>query len=124
MPILTIHVNQECTDNQKQQLLQEASQAVAESIPAPVDNVRISVHTISPQDAIIAGQIGTPMALVNVYLLAGRTEAQKQALIAALNPVIARTTLISDQQIRIVLHDIALTDMGVAGGISAEMAGR
>lgn len=124
MPILTIHVNQECTDNQKQQLLQEASQAVAESIPAPVDNVRISVHTIGPQDAIIAGQIGTPMALVNVYLLAGRTEAQKQALIAALNPVIARTTLISDQQIRIVLHDIALADMGVAGGISAEMAGR
>lgn len=124
MPILNIVLNQHHTPNQKQQLLQGVSQAVVDSIGAPLANVRATVQTIDPQDSIVAGQIGTPMAQVDVYLLPGRTEDQKAALIAALSKTVADTIQVSDQNSRIIIQDIPLTDMGVAGGISAKAAAR
>jgi len=64
------------------------------------------------------------MAQVVAYLLPGRTEADKQALIAALSRAVTDSIAISDQNSRIVILDVPTTDMGVAGGISAKMAGR
>lgn len=124
MPILNILLNQNPAAAQKKELLEAASQAVVDSISAPLANVRAVVQTIAAEDTIVAGQIGTPMAQVDVYLLPGRTEDQKAALIAALSKAVAHTVQISDQDSRIIIHDIPLTDMGVAGGISAKASRR
>lgn len=124
MPILNILLNQNPAPATKKQLLEGVTQAVVESIGAPLSSVRATIQTIEAQDAIVAGEIGKSLAQVTVILLPGRTETQKQALIAALSQIIADTIQVSDQDSRIIIHDIALTDMGVAGGISAAVAGR
>lgn len=124
MPSLTILLNQNHAPAQKKQLLEGVTQAVVDSIGAPLSSIRAAVQTIDTQDAIVAGKIGAVMAQVNVYLLPGRTEVQKASLIAALSKAVADTIQVSDQDSRIIIQDIALTDMGVAGGISAKAAGR
>lgn len=124
MPILNILVNQPCTPDQKSQLLNGVSQAVVESIRAPLTSVRVSLQTIAPDDAMVAGEMGQPMAQVIAHLLPGRTEADKQALIASLSRALTDSIAISDQNSRIIILDVPTTDMGVAGGISAKMAGR
>lgn len=124
MPILNILVNQPCTPHQKSRLLESVSQAVTESLGAPLASVRASLQTIAPDDVIVAGEIGKPMAQVIAYLLPGRTESDKQALFAALSRALATSIAVSDQDSRIIIQDVPTTDMGVAGGISAKMAGR
>lgn len=124
MPILNILINQNHEPARKKQLLEGVTQAVVDSIGAPLSSIRAAVQTIDSQDAIVAGQIGTTMAQVDVYLLPGRTEDQKASLIAALSKTVANTIQVSDQDSRIIIHDIPLTDMGVAGGISAKASGR
>lgn len=124
MPILNILLNQNPAPAQKKELLEAASQAVVDSISAPLANVRAAVQAVAPEDTIVAGQIGTPMAQIDVYLLPGRTEDQKAALIAALSKAVAQTVQISDQDSRVIIHDMPVTDMGVAGGVSAKAAGR
>src|SRR5690554_2045445 len=124
MPILNILLNQNTTPAQKTQLLENVSQAVVESIGAPLSSVRVCLQTVDAQHVIVAGEIGKTMAQVNAFLLPGRTEEQKQALIAALTRAVADGAGVSDQDSRIIIQDIPTTDMGVAGGISAKAAGR
>lgn len=124
MPILNILLNQNTTPAQKNQLLEDVSQAVVDSLGAPVSSVRVSLQTVDVQHVIVAGEIGKTMAQVDACLLPGRTEEQKQALIAAVSRAVADSIGVSDQDSRIIIHDIPTTDMGVAGGISAAVAGR
>lgn len=124
MPILNILLNQNTTPAQKNQLLESVSQAVVDSIGAPLSSVRASLQTVDVQHVIVAGEIGKPMAQVSAYVLPGRTETQKLDLIAAITRAIADSVGVSDQDSRVMVHDIPATDMGVAGGISAKMAGR
>lgn len=124
MPILTVLVNQQYTPEQKTALLKSTSQAVVDSLGAPISSVRVSLQTIDAHDVIVEGEIGKEMVLVTAMILPGRTEEKKLALMAALSKAINDTIGVSDQNSRIVLHDIPTTDMSVAGGISAKMAGR
>lgn len=122
MPILNILINQDHTPAQKKQLLESVSQAVVDSIGAPLSSVRATIQTVDTNDTIVAGEVGKTMAQVNAYLLPGRTEEKKQALIAALSQAVAASIQVSDQDSRIIILDIPLEDMGVAGGISAKVA--
>lgn len=121
MPILNILINHKITSEQRTQLLEKSSQAVVDSIGAPLANVRATVQTLDTQDAIVAGEIGKTMAQVNVYLITGRTDDQKNSLIGALSRAIQDSTGVSSQDSRIILHDIERSDIGVAGGVSAKM---
>lgn len=124
MPILNIFVNHNVTPAQKQQLLELSSQAVVDSIGAPLANVRGIVQTVDANSTIVAGEIGKEQVQVTVYLLPGRTDEQKEALIAALSRAVTDSVGVSDQDSRVIIHDIPLSDMGVAGGISAQAARR
>ena len=124
MPILNILLNQNTTPAQKTELLENVSQAVVDSIGAPLSSVRVCLQSIDAQHVIVAGEIGKAMAQVNAYILPGRTEEQKQALIKALSRAIVDYAGVSDQDSRIIIHDIPTSDMGVAGGVSAKVAGR
>lgn len=124
MHIINLQLSAGCTAAQKTDLLKKASQVVVETVNAPLPTVRIALQEIEHDHAIVAGEIGTRMATFVVYLIVGRTEEQKAALIAGLNKVTAETAGISDQHVRILVHDMPKTDIGMAGGLSAKAAGR
>ena len=61
---------------------------------------------------------------MTVNLIQGRSDALKAALIAAVANAVEQSTGMSTQNVRVVLHDIPKTDLGVAGGKTALAAGR
>ncbi|MGB3434153.1 tautomerase family protein [Achromobacter sp.] len=124
MPILNVQIMAGHTAAQKAALLQAASNAVVESIAAPLPSVRIVLQEVAAEHVIVGGEIGKSMARVDVALISGRDEAKKAALIAALNQAVCSSIGISGQDVRVLLRDVPNTDMGAANGITAKANGR
>jgi len=124
MPLLNVQIMQGHSAAQKAALLKAASNAVVESIAAPLPSVRAVLHEFPAEHVIVAGEIGKRMARVDVDLIEGRDEAKKAALIAALNQAVCASLDISGEDVRVILRDVPKTDMGVANGLSAKAAGR
>lgn len=124
MPILNVQISQGRSAAQKTALLQKMTQAIVDSVGAPLASIRIVLQEIPPEHVIVAGELGKEMVLVTANLIQGRTDALKAALIAAVANAVEETTGISTQNVRVVLYDIPKTDLGVAGGKTALAAGR
>ncbi|AUL47934.1 4-oxalocrotonate tautomerase [Bordetella trematum] len=124
MPLLNVHIMQGHTPAAKTALLKALSDAVVQSIGAPLASVRAILQEYAAADVIVAGEVGAAMALVNVDLIAGRTVELKAALILALNQAVSASLGMDGKDVRVVLRDIPKTDMGVANGLSAMAAGR
>lgn len=124
MPILNVQIMQGHSVTQKADLLRNMTQAVVDSVNAPLHTVRIVLEEVAAQHVIVAGEIGKPMALVSANLIQGRTEELKAALIQALAQAVERSIGLSTQDVRVILHDIPKTDIGVAGGKTAKATGR
>ena len=124
MPILNVQIMQGRSAQQKTDLLTRVSQAVVDSLAAPLPSVRIVLQEVPAEHVIVAGELGKDMALLRVMLIEGRTEEKKAAMLAAVSRAVHESIAISEQDIRIIITDVPKTDMGVAGGISAKAAGR
>ena len=124
MPILTVQILPGRSAQQKTQLLTRVSQAVVDSLAAPLSSVRVVLQEVAAEHVIVGGEVGKDMALLRVMLIEGRTEEKKAALFAAVSRAVHESIDISEQDIRIIITDVPKTDMGVAGGVSAKAAGR
>lgn len=124
MPILTVHLTAGHTPAQKTALLEQATQAVTESINAPLSSIRMVLQEYAADSTIVAGEMGARQLLFMVYLIEGRTPELKAALIAGLHKAATASIGISSDDVRVVVRDVPKTDMGMAGGISALAAGR
>lgn len=124
MPIINIQIIQGHTATQKTDLLKNMTQAVVDSIHAPLASVRVVIQEVLREHVIVAGELGKDMALATVGLISGRTEEQKADLIAALANAVEQSIGLSVQNVRVILLDTPATDMGVAGGRTAKAAGR
>lgn len=124
MPILTIKIPTGHSVEQKKALLQGLTDAVLRSLNAPLASIRVTIDEVSPENTIVAGQLGQPMALIHAALIAGRSEQLKAALIAELAKAVEQSIGLSMDHTRTLIDDYPTTDMGVAGGISAKAAGR
>ncbi len=124
MPILNVQIMQGHSVSQKADLLRKMTQAIVESVKAPLHTVRIVLEEVPSQHVIVAGELGKPMALVTANLIEGRTEELKAAMIHAVADAVEQSIGLSIQDVRVILYDIPKTDMGVAGGKTAKAAGR
>ncbi len=124
MPILNVQIMQGHSVSQKADLLRNMTQAIVDSVKAPLHTVRIVLEEVPPYHVIVAGEMGKPMALVTANLIEGRTEELKAALIHALAHAVEQSIGLSIQDVRVILYDIPKTDIGVAGGKTAKAAGR
>ena len=124
MPILNVQISQGLTAAQKTSLLQKMTQAIVDSVSAPLASIRIVLQEIPPEHVIVAGELGKEMALVTANLIQGRSDELKAAFIAGVANAVEQSTGISTQNVRVVLYDIPKTDLGVAGGKTALAAGR
>ena len=124
MPILNVQISQGLSAAQKTALLQKMTQAIVDSVGAPLASIRIILQEIPPEHVIVAGELGKEMALVTANLIQGRSDELKAALIAGVANAVEQSTGISTQNVRVVLYDIPKTDLGVAGGKTALASGR
>lgn len=55
------------------------------------------------------------MSIIQVTFIAGRTDLQKERLIAALTDAAVNTVGVDRAEVRVILKDIPNTDYGIAG---------
>ena len=134
MPNLNVYLVEGFTVAQKARLLQGMTDAVVSSLGAPISSVRIFLIELPKAHICVAGttllaeeQAGNPAPhggpTVHVFLIAGRSNAQKEALIASLARVIEETIAIPAEPVRIMFFDVANTDFGMHG-VTAQSLGR
>lgn len=134
MPNLNVYLVEGFSTGQKAGLLQRLTDAVVDSIGAPKSSVRIFLIELPKAHICVggttllaeeqAGRAGMPGGpTVHAFLIAGRTEAQKAALIAALTRAIEEATGIPAEPVRIMIFDVANTDFGMQG-VTAKSLGR
>ena len=124
MPIINIQIMQGHSAEQKTALLKNMTQAVVDSIAAPLPSVRVVILETPRENVIVGGELGQDMALATVGLISGRTEELKAALVAALANAVEKSIGLSIQNVRTIILDTPTTDMGVSGGRTAKAAGR
>ena len=57
MPLIEIHLLEGRTDAQKRALLDAVTEAVRDSIGAPLSTIRVWVQEFSPKDYMVAGEL-------------------------------------------------------------------
>ncbi|MDR5753323.1 MULTISPECIES: tautomerase family protein [unclassified Caballeronia] len=124
MPTLEVYLPQGHADERKASLIQGLTQATVDAIGAPAQAVRILLSELPAANIGLGGKL-TPSALpvIVAILIAGRTEAQKQALIAHLSETSAAILDVPLQSTRVIIKDIPNTDFGL-GGQTARALGR
>jgi 4-oxalocrotonate tautomerase family enzyme len=124
MPYVTISLTKGFAPETRKQLMEKASDAVVQSIGAPLSAVRVMLHELEEGHYLNSGQFGTQGLMFQVDLIEGRTNELKEALINQLSRVGADVTGIDFDQVRVRLVDYPKINMGMAGGKSALASGR
>jgi 4-oxalocrotonate tautomerase family enzyme len=124
MPYVTITASRGLSADQKKKLLQDSSDAVVQSIGAPLANVRVLLHELPDGHYINGGSFDTRALMFEVDFIAGRTDDQKAALVAALSRAGFGATGVPESEVRVRLVDFPKNNMGMAGGVTADRMGR
>ncbi|MDR5856186.1 tautomerase family protein [Caballeronia sp. LZ062] len=124
MPTLEVYLPQGHSDERKTSLIQGLTQATVDAIGASAESVRILLSELPASNIGLGGKL-TPAALpvIIAILIAGRTEAQKEALIKDLSETSASVLDVPLQSTRVMIKDIPNTDFGL-GGKTARALGR
>lgn len=134
MPTIEAFIVEGYSPRQKQQLIESVTSAVVASIEAPPDSVRVILNEVAARDVGIGGKpmrAGAPdpavpgeaLAVMQVFLIAGRSDAQKARLIAALTDAAVDAQAVERSGVRVIIKDIPNTDFGLAGK-TAQSLGR
>ena len=124
MPTLEVYLPQGYADERKASLIQGLTQATVDAIGAPAEAVRILLSELPASNIGLGGRLTrAALPVIIAILIAGRTDAQKEALIAHLSETCAGSLDVPLQSTRVFIKDIPNTDFGL-GGKTARALGR
>jgi 4-oxalocrotonate tautomerase family enzyme len=128
MPTLEVYLPHGHDEARKASLIQGLTQATVTAIGAPAESVRILLSEMPGTHFGIGGKTAAndappSLPVIVAILIAGRTDTQKQALIAALSETATAVLDASIQATRVMIKDIPNTDFGI-GGQTARALGR
>ncbi|AOI62389.1 4-oxalocrotonate tautomerase [Burkholderia territorii] len=128
MPTLEVFLPAGHDDARKADLITRLSTATVDAIGAPLESVRVLLTELPATHIGLGGRTaadGAPPSLpvIVAILIAGRTDEQKRALIAALSDAAANVLDAPLQATRVIVKDIPNTDFGI-GGRTARALGR
>ncbi|GHT83810.1 4-oxalocrotonate tautomerase [Betaproteobacteria bacterium] len=113
-------------DQKKVALINGLTRATVESVGAPLSSVRVWISEVGARDFGLGGEICTRAEagiIVQAFLIAGRSDAQKATLIRAMTDAAVTTLSISRDNVRVIIRDIFNGDFGI-GGDTAAVLGR
>ncbi|MGF6239373.1 4-oxalocrotonate tautomerase [Paraburkholderia sp. GAS38] len=128
MPTLEVYLAAGHSEASKATLIAGLTQATVDAIDAPAEAVRVLLSELPATHFGIGGKsaasgAGPSLPVIVAILIAGRTDAQKQALIAALSATGAAVLDAPIAATRVIIKDIPNTDFGI-GGQTARALGR
>lgn len=124
MPTLEVYLPEGHTDECKASLIQGLTQATVDAVGAPPESVRILLSALPASNSGLGGKPSAAgLPVIVAILISGRTETQKEALIARLSEIGAAVLNVPLQATRVMIKDIPNTDFGL-GGKTARALGR
>jgi 4-oxalocrotonate tautomerase len=128
MPTLEVYLATGHSEASKATLIAGLTQATVDAIDAPAEAVRVLLSELPAAHFGIGGKSAAngaapSLPVIVAILIAGRTDAQKQALIAALSATGAAVLDAPIAATRVIIKDIPNTDFGI-GGQTARALGR
>ncbi|ONY16789.1 4-oxalocrotonate tautomerase [Burkholderia cenocepacia] len=128
MPTLEVFLPAGHDAARKAELIARLTGATVDAIGAPIESVRVLLTELPATHIGLGGRSaadGAPPSLpvIVAILIAGRTDEQKRALIAALSDAGAHVLDAPLQATRVIIKDIPNTDFGI-GGKTARALGR
>lgn len=112
-------------EHRKARLIAALSEAVVGAIDAPLEAVTVILDEVPRAHYGIAGRAATPAtparALLQAFLIAGRSDAQKVRLVAALTAAVAGTLDAAPGDVRVFIQDVPNTDFGLGGQTAAAL---
>ncbi|MES2259362.1 MAG: 2-hydroxymuconate tautomerase family protein [Pseudomonadota bacterium] len=123
MPTIETFITEGHSDGRKQQLIESLTQAVVTSVDAPADSVRIILTEVPDGNFGVGGKAAelNPQAVLQAFLIAGRTDAQKVELIAALTDAAVTGLEARREDVRVIIKDVPNTDFGLGGKTAAAL---
>lgn len=120
MPYVTIAITPGLSAEKKKELMQRCSDAVVESIGAPLSSVRVILQELADDAYMDAGQLGAEGVIIVVDMIEGRTQQQKDALITMMSRAAAEVSgLTEESHVRVRVIDFPRGNMGMANGTTA-----
>jgi 4-oxalocrotonate tautomerase len=124
MPTLEVYLPQGYADERKARLIEGLTGATVQAIGAPAESVRVLLSELAAANAGLGGKLtAAALPVVIAILIAGRTDAQKTALIAQLSEAMSAILDVPLPSTRVMIKDIPNTDFGI-GGKTARALGR
>ena len=128
MPTLEVFLPEGRTPAVKAGLIAALTTATVDSIGAPAESVRLLINELPATNFGIGGKTAAngasdSLPVIVAILIAGRTQQQKGALIAALSHTCAGILDAPLAAIRVMIKDIPNTGFGIAG-TTAKALGR
>jgi len=127
MPTIQAHIMEGHSAGQKERLIASLTDAVVETIDAPINSVCVLIDEVPRAHFGFAGKAATadtaPRAVLQAFLIAGRTDAQKVRLIEGLTAAVAESIGVDPGIVRVFIADLPNTDFGL-GGKTALALGR
>ena len=107
----------------KQRLIAALTEAVVDSVEAPPASVCVMLTEVQHEHYAVAGKPAPgPRAVLQAFLIAGRSDAQKAKLIARLTAATASIG-VAPEVVRVFIQDLPNSDFGL-GGVTAAALGR
>ena len=128
MPTLEVYLAAGHSEASKATLIGGLTQATVDAIGAPAEAVRVLLSELPATHFGIGGKSAAngaapSLPVIVAILITGRTDAQKQALIAGLSATGAAVLDAPIAATRVIIKDIPNTDFGI-GGQTARALGR
>ncbi|WP_137171818.1 2-hydroxymuconate tautomerase family protein [Massilia sp. HP4] len=126
MPTIQAFIMEGHDAEAKARLIAGLTQAVVETVDAPPESVCVLIDEVARANFGVAGKpadADTPgRAVLQAFLIAGRSDAQKERLIARLSAAVAAIG-VDPAVVRVFIQDLPNTDFGL-GGRTALALGR
>ena len=128
MPFAQVHITEGHSADQKRVLIREITQAVHDSVGAPMPNIRVWLRELPKTDYGIGGtqvealdDANAPFA--QMFMMEGRTEEQKAAVIDLVSQAFVDALGAALEKTRVWITEVPKTNWGI-GGKTAKSIGR
>lgn len=123
MPTIQAYITAGQPPASRQRLIALLTDAVVASVDAPPEAVCVMLTEVPHEHYAVAGQpASAPRAVLQAFLIAGRSDAQKARLIERLTAAAAAIG-VAPEVVRVFIVDLPNSDFGL-GGVTAAALGR
>ncbi len=126
MPFAQVHLVEGHSAEQKRAVIAKVTQSLQDAVGAPRPNIRVWIQELPKCDFGIGGETvdvleDTALPFAQLFLIEGRTEEQKRAVIENVTQALEEAVGAARQVIRVWIQEVPKTNWGIAGKTAKDL---